>query len=113
LPALYLPLGSTSYSFGSGGIRPGVAPELAYSPENDLGPAFVAFHFTIDLDFRALQAADVSDPFQISGENDHRERAHAIVLAEVEEMHTVVPLFHAQHFASDTFGGADVFLGVG
>jgi hypothetical protein len=86
----------------------GIAPELTYRPEDDLGPAVVALHFTVDFDLPALEASDVSDPFQVARKDDHRERTHAIVFAEVEEMHAAISLLYPQYFAGDAFGGADV-----
>src|SRR5262245_62931207 len=91
----------------------GVARQLTYPSENDLGAAVVAFPCTIDLDFRALQATDVSDPFQVAWEDDDCEWTETIVLAEVEEVYAAIPLFHAQYFPGDAFGGADVLQGVG
>ncbi len=65
----------------------------------------------MDLDRPALEFADVADTLQITGKNHNRESAQPEVIAEVQKVHSALPLLDPYNFAHDALDFTNVFSG--
>jgi len=72
-------------------LRP-LAFELSLIVKNNFRAIVVQFYRAMDLDRFSCQLRYVADISQIAGKNHDRERTGVMVLAEVQKMHTFVPL---------------------
>ena len=87
------------------------AADLADAAQYDLRPSFIEFDVPHDLDRSSRQPTHVANVFQIVGEDDYHERTRGLIFAEVEEVHSALTNFHAEHLSGDAFCFVDVISG--
>ena len=90
----------------------GVAKQLAWPLQDDLGPAVVILDMAPDLNVAPGELAHIAHLLQVSCKHDDRERTCVIVLAEIKKMHSSIPLLYAKNSSSYTLRGADVLARV-
>ena len=85
------------------------APQLPGFAHDDLCAPVIFFHLAVNFDELALQLPHIADVLQVLGKNHHGKRTGSGILAEVQEMHTLVPLLHPHDFTRDALDFADMF----
>ena len=84
---------------------------LADAAQDDFGAALVGFYGSADFDGASRETADITDVFQVMGENYHHEGAGHGVFTEIQEVNTFVSDVDADNLPSDAFRFADVPCG--
>ena len=85
--------------------------DLADAAQDDFGAALVGFYGSADFDGASRETADITDIFQVMGENYHHEGAGHGVFTEIQEVNTFVPDVDADNRPCDAFRFADVLAG--
>ena len=97
--------------FGERRDHGGAAFDLADAVQDDFGAAIVHFQGAADLDAASREQADVADVFEIIRKDYDCERTGHCVLAEIQEVNTLVAYLHLQHLSGDAFGFSYVLGG--
>lgn len=86
--------------------------DLADTAQDDFGTAIIDLEGSADFDGSSREAADITDIFQIVGEDYDGEGASHLVFTEVEEVNSLRADFDPDDLSTDTFDLADVLAGL-
>jgi len=95
LPGAELALALDVILLRYGGNPCRIAKQLAGALENDFRASVVIRYVSSNLDLTSGQLPDISHMPEVTGKDDHRERARAVVLAEIKKMRSAAAFLYS------------------